>query len=184
MTPAGPGAAALTARDLRRAAEAILVGGVDAGAAVLAPFAYRSIGPVKLTDAGAQTTLTPKQLLDAQVLERDRFRCRYCHGRLVPRVVHELFATLYPDLYPYHSNGKKGYYHPAQWWLEYARDHVNPKSGGGADTADNCVAACWWHNDRKRDTRAGELPRRPIGAAGRRLARHDGHLPGGAASCR
>ena len=146
-----PGPAALSADDLHRAALAVVNDGLEAGAAVLEPFAYPPFGPIQLKAASAQRSLSTKQRADARVLQRDGFRCRYCGGQLVIRAAHELFATLYPNIYPYHSHGKLGYYHPAQWWLEYGSDHVLPRARGGPDADDNRVAACWWHNDQKRD---------------------------------
>ncbi len=146
-TAESPGGAALTAARMRSVAEAAIEQGVEAGREMLQPFAVSPLGPVKLRAPGSSTKLNAQEQRDAEVLIRDEFKCRYCDGDLIMRAVHELFATILPQQYPYHSNGKIGYYHPAQWWLEYACDHVVPRSRGGTNDIQNRVAACWWHND-------------------------------------
>lgn len=35
------------------------------------------------------------------------------------------------------------------WLLQCTAEHLHPRSEGGADTADNIVAACWFCNSRR-----------------------------------
>ncbi len=151
VTADSPGGAALTAAHMRSVAEATIEHGTEAGQELLQPFAVSPLGPIKLRAPGSSTKLNAKERRGAEVLIHDEFKCRYCDSDLIIRAAHELLATIFPQQYPYHSNGKIGYYHPAQWWLEYACDHVVPRSRGGTDAVPNRVAACWWHNDRKRN---------------------------------
>jgi hypothetical protein len=124
--------------------EAIARGGVDAGAAALAPIAYSP------RDLPRRPT-TPRRLALA-VFRRDRFSCRYCAGMMIFTPICQLLRTLYPDAFPWHPNWKGGRTHPAVIARSPVVDHVRPGSQGGSWTDPaNMVTACWPCNAVKAD---------------------------------
>lgn len=124
--------------------QALLSGGREAGAAALEPIAYRR-------QEIARRPAVPRAL-QAQVLRRDRFQCRYCGAKLIPAPIMELLGELYAEDFPFHPNWKGGQTHPAFLSRSPIVDHVVPGSTGGAWLdPDNMVTACWPCNARKAD---------------------------------
>jgi len=70
--------------------------------------------------------------LQAQVLRRDRFQCRYCGAKLIPAPIMQLLGELYAEDFPFHPNWKGGQTHPAFLSRSPIIDHVIPGSTGGA----------------------------------------------------
>lgn len=104
--------------------QALLSGGREAGAAALEPIAYRR-------QEIARRPAVPRAL-QAQVLRRDRFQCRYCGAKLIPAPIMELLGELYAEDFPFHPNWKGGQTHPAFLSRSPIIDHVIPGSTGGA----------------------------------------------------
>jgi HNH endonuclease len=96
--------------------------------------------------------------LQARIMCRDRFLCRYCGGKVIPTPIMELLAGFYPELFPYHPNWKGGLTHPAVVARSAAIDHVVPGSIGGDWMVEtNLVTACWPCNSRKGDLSLEQL---------------------------
>jgi hypothetical protein len=135
---------------IQKVIEAVLERGKDEGAKALREIAYprRAIAN--------RPALTRE--IQGRVFRRDRFRCRYCGGRLIPTPMMELLGGLYPDQFPWQPNWKGGQTHPAILSRSPVVDHVDPGSVGGAWLdVDNLVTACWPCNARKGDISLSRL---------------------------
>lgn len=90
--------------------------------------------------------------LQARIMQRDRFGCRYCGAKTIPNPIFDLLGRVFPDEIPFHPNWKGGATHPAVLSRCGVIDHVDPVSTGGAPKdAANLVTACWPCNSRKSD---------------------------------
>lgn len=95
-------------------------------------------------------SLTTK--VQVEVFVRDRFRCRYCGGRVILTPVMRVLSALFPEQVPYHPNWKSDATHPAIWSRSASVDHIEPGSfGGDWRDPENLATACWPCNARKGD---------------------------------
>jgi len=96
--------------------------------------------------------------LQASVMQRDGFACRYCERRTVPPVVLRVFAVLFPTEFPYHPNWRRDSTHVAFWQIASSVDHLVAGTEGGLWTdPDNLVNACWTCNIRKSNLSLDDL---------------------------
>lgn len=98
-----------------------------------------------------------QELIRAQVFVRDHNICTACGGKTIPRNVLVAMHDLFPDEIPYHPNYRRGFTHPAFWFLAPEADHIIPHSRGGAFTLENLTtlhAAC---NTQKSDAEARSI---------------------------
>lgn len=90
--------------------------------------------------------------LQAEVLRRDQFSCRYCGTRTVPACVLRAAALTWPDYLPYHPNWRVDSTHPIFAARAATFDHVRPHAHGGDNSsAENVVTACRRCNVQKSD---------------------------------
>lgn len=135
---------------IERAIQALLSGGVDAGAAALEPIAY----PPQVLPR--RRSLSRAQMV--RIFRRDSFLCRYCGGKTVITSVMELLGGIYPELFPFQSSAwKAGVTHPAVVTRSPAVDHVVPAAHGGTDDDANLVTACTPCNSIKSDFTLDQL---------------------------
>lgn len=86
--------------ELERVIQALLAGGREAAAELLAPIGY----PVREVKPRAE----PSESLIASIYQRDRFHCRYCGCRVIPTQIMRLISDLIPEEFPYHPNWRGG----------------------------------------------------------------------------
>lgn len=106
--------------------------------------------------------VTPR--MRAEVYVRDRFRCTYCGGRVIPLPVLVAISDVIPEGLPYHSYYKSGLIHPAYWFVVPEVDHALAHASGGTGELANLTtlhAAC---NALKAAASITELP--PVDRAG------------------
>jgi len=142
---------------MSEAAAAICGGNIEAGRSALEPFAgqlwTRRIPRQKTEDgssAADDDRPPPDVWRSARVFARDRYHCRYCEAKVVPKTFAMLLHTLYPTELPFHDRYKRGYTHPIFWVAVPEVDHVESIFGGGAGRDEaNLVTACVACNDSK-----------------------------------
>ncbi len=81
-----------------------------------------------------------------RVFLRDGFLDRYSGEQLVFPGVLRLLSHLFPEVVPYHPNGKAGATHPIYWSLQPTLDHVLPLARGGQDEPANLVTTSMLRN--------------------------------------
>ena len=57
------------------------------------------------------------------------------------------------------------------WLLQCTAEHLHPRSEGGADTADNIVAACWFCNSRRQRQKQPPAPEDDRASVPRRMGK-------------
>lgn len=82
----------------------------------------------------------PTRLMEAEILDRDGYVCRYCGIPVVPRKVREKATKLYPTAVPWGRSGSVQ--HAAFQAMLMNFDHIVPHSRGGSTAVDNLVVSC------------------------------------------
>lgn len=83
----------------------------------------------------------PDPDMQATLLRRDGYRCRYCGIPVVSAGVRKHAHCLYPEAVRWKNGDYKGQHAGFQaLWLQF--DHVVPVSRGGSTTLDNLVVTC------------------------------------------
>ena len=152
---------------LERAAKIAASGDIEGGRRLLAPIAgqvwtgripaARPLGAISasLPPTGRRCYSVRRS---AAAWTRDRYRCRYCSQRIVPRRVLVALSTLYPTELPYYTHYKRGTVHPCYWFVAAEADHLDPGSRGGAwADVNNLVTACAQCNMSKGSFRHDEV---------------------------
>lgn len=149
---------------IARAGEAMALRDLDLAAEMLAPIAgERWRGALRLFPGSRALSAerAPRSVPNrtrARVFVRDRFRCTYCGGRVIPRCILVAVSDVFPEELAYHPNYARGQIHPAYWALAPEADHVLAHSAGGADAEDNLTTLHTMCNARKADALRHELP--------------------------
>lgn len=87
--------------------------------------------------------------VQARVLRRDRFYCRYCAGRTIPLPVLRAATLLWPDVIPYEATWRIDNTHPMITAHVATIDHVWPIAQGGTSEFENLATSCWTCNAQK-----------------------------------
>lgn len=145
-------------------AEALARDDIDAARLALQPiagerwegrFALAGTPGVGSAAAGARDVSAASK---ARIFVRDRMRCTYCGGRVIPRGLLVAISDVFPEEFPYYAHYKKGTVHPAYWAVAPEADHVEAHSGGGAGDDDNLTTLHVACNTIKSDSRAEDMP--------------------------
>lgn len=149
---------------LARAVEAMALPDLALAAELLRPIAgQRWSGSLRLfagtrAPSSERMSRSVSNRTRARVFIRDRFRCTYCGGRVVPRCILVAVSDVFPEELAYHPNYARGQIHPAYWALAPEADHVVAHSGGGTSAEDNLTTLHTMCNARKADALRHELP--------------------------
>lgn len=147
-----------------RTAEAMARPDLELAVALLSPIAgERWNGTLRLftgsrAPSGERVSRRVPDPTRARVFMRDRFRCTYCGGRVVPRCILVAMSDVFPDALAYHPNYARGRIHPVYWALAPEADHVLAHRGGGTSTEDNLTTLHTMCNARKADAPRDALP--------------------------
>ncbi len=90
-----------------------------------------------------------------EVLERDGFRCRYCHLRVITSPTMTALEKALPAALPMGRTSFES--HRMQCVLRLTWDHIKARSVGGTNTAANVVVTCGACNFNKGSTSLEEL---------------------------
>lgn len=82
----------------------------------------------------------PTREVEAQVIVRDGYHCRFCGMPVIPKAVRDRFRKLYPVEVPWGATNKDK--HAAFQCMGLQFDHVLPNSRGGDSNVDNIVVTC------------------------------------------
>jgi 5-methylcytosine-specific restriction endonuclease McrA len=131
------------------ATSAICAGDIAGGRVALEPIAgqiwSRHIPTRHAAGASAAIVKRPNASARraARIFARDRYHCRYCAARVVPKTLAMLLHELYPLELPFHRNYRGGYTHPIFWVAVPEVDHLaSGFSGGNWQDEENLVTAC------------------------------------------
>ena len=97
----------------------------------------------------------PKQSVEAEVFERDGWRCRYCAVRVVLPKARKGLMDTFPDVVCWGTKDKDK--HAAFYALSAVADHVVPHTLGGSSGVDNLVTTCQCCNYGKGDRLLAEV---------------------------
>jgi hypothetical protein len=92
-----------------------------------------------------------------RIFLRDGFIDRYKGDKLVFPPALRLISYYFPDVFPYHKNGKMTEGHIDYWELFPTIDHVVPVARGGQDSPDNWICCSMLTNSIKSNWTLGEL---------------------------
>jgi hypothetical protein len=98
---------------------------------------------------------TPLEM--TRIFLRDGFIDRYKGNKLVFPPALRLISHYFPDVFPYHKNGKMTEGHIAYWELFPTIDHVVPVARGGQDSPDNWICCSMLTNSIKSNWTLEEL---------------------------
>lgn len=91
--------------------------------------------------SGRATARMPGARALAEIYRRDRYRCRYCHGPVLPKkAIARLSDVTGVDLRKARTNLQT---HGAHWLHCATVDHVDPHSAGGSTDDGNLVTSCY-----------------------------------------
>lgn len=80
--------------------------------------------------------------VEREVYERDGYVCRYCDSPVVTGAVLKAYSRVVgADAFPTGATNRDR--HGAALVFRATADHVRPRSGGGTDSIENLVTACW-----------------------------------------
>lgn len=138
---------------VERAVHSLVFRGIEAGRRELRSIARMTwatripLAPVISPTPNSGAMVSAKRSFNArrsaEVFVRDRFVCRYCGGRVVPRRLLVALSAIFPTELPYYAHYRLGTVHPVYWLLAAEADHLIPGSRGGDWTAlANLVTAC------------------------------------------
>lgn len=136
------------ADSLKSVAQSISQGRLEDARANLHPFAFqvwegRTVRAASSGNVVVAESALPREArkvtdqMRAQVFMRDGFRCMLCGGKTIPRNVLVALSDVFPEELPYNRNYKRGFTHPAYWFLAPEADHIMAHSRGGVDSLDN-----------------------------------------------